>query len=333
MELLAKNADAIEARLRALKWIGAKESIVELAPAGEGNMNRTLRANLGSRSIVLKQSVPFVAKYPDIPAPLERASVEAAFYAAASTSDVVSRRMPQLLGYDDENRLLCFEDLGAAQDFTSLYAAIEADDIHADLISLIDWLGALHALDIDGAFANNAMRELNHQHIFVVPLLADNGVAIEPELTPLYESFTHDEALGAHAQRLGAIYLGTASHDSRPVLLHGDFYPGSWLNHRTEGAMVIDPEFGFKGAPEFDVGVFTAHLTMCGYRQSAITTLLENYHAPDGFDSRLASGFAGMEVIRRIFGVAQLPLSADVETQAEWLNTARTSVVASGAYD
>ena len=67
-----ENADAIEARLRALKWIDRVESIVELGPAGEGNMNRTLRANLGSRSIVLKQSVPFVAKYPDIPAPLER---------------------------------------------------------------------------------------------------------------------------------------------------------------------------------------------------------------------------------------------------------------------
>lgn len=326
MDLLAENGSAIEARLRDLQWIDTSESIVELGPAGEGNMNRTLRANLGARSIVLKQSVPFVAKYPDIPAPIERAGTEAAFYAAASTSPEVARRMPKILGYDDENQLLCFEDLGAAQDFTSLYAADQTIDAHSILVSLVEWLAALHALDVEDAFTNHAMRELNHEHIFVIPLLPDNGVDIEPALKPLYESFTHDDALKTQAQRLGAIYLGTAAHNSRPVLLHGDFYPGSWLKPTTQGAMVIDPEFGFKGAPEFDVGVFIAHLTMCGYAQPDIMAILENYDAPTGFDDELADQFAGMEVIRRNFGVAQLPLSTDADTKLAWLDSARASV-------
>ena len=326
MDLLAENARAIEARLRELQWIDTSESIVELGPAGEGNMNRTLRAHLGARSIVLKQSVPFVAKYPDIAAPIERAGIEAAFYTAASMSPEVSGRMPQLLGYDDANRLLCFEDLGAAQDFTSLYAADQDNDANTTLVALVEWLGTLHALDVEGDFTNKAMRELNHEHIFVIPLLPNNGVNIEPELTPLYEAFTQDDALKAQAERLGAIYLGSAAHNSRAVLLHGDFYPGSWLKQSTEGAMVIDPEFGFKGAPEFDVGVFIAHLTMCGYAQPDITAILENYDVPAGFDSELAERFAGMEVIRRIFGVAQLPLSADADTKLAWLNSAHTSV-------
>ena len=90
---------------------------------------------------------------------------------------------------------------------------------------------------------------------------------------------------------------------------------------------MIDPEFGFKGAAEFDVGVLTAHLTMCGYPQPAITAILENYTAPTGFDHKLAAGFAGMEVIRRIFGVAQLPLVAEAETKAAWLKNARALVV------
>ena len=55
-------------------------------------------------------------------------------------------------------------------------------------------------------------------------------------------------------RELGALYLQDGTS-----LLHGDYFPGSWLQ-TAAGVRVIDPEFCFFGPPEFDVGVLLAHL-------------------------------------------------------------------------
>ncbi len=124
------------------------------------------------------------------------------------------------------------------------------------------------------------------------------------------------------------IYTGAAAHGSRPALLHGDYYPGSWLAHPRKGVMIIDPEFAFVGPPEFDVGVLLAHLLMAGYEQPEIVMQLGNYCSPPRFSQLLAWAFAGMEVIRRLLGVAQLPLAAPPELRCAWLQTARALVTA-----
>jgi 5-methylthioribose kinase len=84
IDLLPENHDAVARHLRVLGWVAPEERIESIAPAGDGNMNRTLRLRLNGRSIVLKQSVPWVAKYPQIAAPADRIFVEAAFYRAAA---------------------------------------------------------------------------------------------------------------------------------------------------------------------------------------------------------------------------------------------------------
>src|SRR6056297_1810663 len=112
MDLLAGHEGAGEAQLRCLGWLAAGEHVVSLASAGEGNMNRTLRARLGARSIVLKQAVPYVARYPSIPAPVERLDAEAAFYRLTAATTALSEHTPSLLGEDAANHLLCLEDLG-----------------------------------------------------------------------------------------------------------------------------------------------------------------------------------------------------------------------------
>lgn len=340
MELVAENLDEISAHVRSLDWIGATESITELGSAGEGNMNRTLRATVGSRSIILKQSVPFVAKYPDIPAPEERIEVEAQFYGAIANQVELSKRTPNVLGFDPDNHLLCLEDFGAARDFTDMYGdhAHKQDD--EQLGGLMVWLAALHALPVTpgrlpNGLDNRSMRELNHAHIFEIPLDPDNGLTLAPGLEDIAAEYAADDKLHNAAGRLGDLYLGRADHESPDVLLHGDFYPGSWLRHPALGACIIDPEFAFIGAPEFDVGVLFGHLTMCGHRQPELSqllrSLLHSYDPPAGFDHDLAMGFAGIEIIRRLLGVAQLPLSADAATRRGWLANARGLVVGSAA--
>jgi 5-methylthioribose kinase len=96
------------------------------------------------------------------------------------------------------------------------------------------------------------------------------------------------------------------------VLLHGDFYPGSWVRSKG-GPKVIDPEFAFFGHAEYDVGVLRAHLILAGYREEFSGGVYASYDPVPGFDQALADGFAGIEIMRRLIGVAQLSLSRSLE--------------------
>ncbi|MCZ6853216.1 MAG: phosphotransferase [Gammaproteobacteria bacterium] len=336
MDLVVDNRDGISAHLLSLGWISRAERIETITSAGAGNMNRTLRVTLDSRSIVLKQSVPFVAKYPDIRAPVGRIGIEEEFYRAIADQSELSQYTPEVLGFDPTNNLLCLEDLGHSLDFTDLYdqsaSKNGSTENSEELANLVSWLSKLHALpNLDArlprGLENFAMRELNHAHIFEIPLTPDNGLLLDAGLQPVAEQFADDEVLREHANQLGQIYLGRKDHDSEKVLLHGDFYPGSWLKHPSVGIKVIDPEFAFLGPPEFDIGVLLAHLTLCGYEHSWQTKLLDNYATSTGFSYPLVNAFAGIEVIRRLLGVAQLPLSASIETKVDWLHWARLKVL------
>jgi 5-methylthioribose kinase len=305
-------------------------------------MNRTLRAVVRSsdrpqRTLILKQAVPYVARYPHIPAPVERLTVEHAFYAIIARSPALALRTPEVLGADLPNHLLGLEDLGEAADFTHIYqnpsdAAGRGAGRSGAFTALVYWLWKLHALDlgadVPACLENQAMRQLNHAHIFEIPFDPANGVDLSPALSALQAELAADDPLRQRAAALGRIYLGEQRHDSAPALLHGDYYPGSWLHHPAQGVMIIDPEFAFVGAPEFDVGVLTAHLLMAGHPQGDIMGLLQSYVRPTGFSPGLAMGFAGMEVIRRLLGVAQLPLTATDDTRSQWLQTARQMVIA-----
>jgi 5-methylthioribose kinase len=338
IELLAGNLERVATHLCELGWINADETLTALESAGAGNMNRTLRARTATRSLILKQSVPFVAKYPDIPAPVGRIAVEIAFYRAVRASPALSARLPCVIGYDADNHLMALEDLGDATDFTDVYhhedrtptASPRLDLTPRHAAALLDWIGALHGLRIDiDAFPeleNRAMRALNHAHIFDIPLRTDNGLdldAITPGLAAFARELTADTALRGTVAALGEIYLGRASHASAPTLLHGDYFPGSWLRDAQTDVKIIDPEFGFIGPPEFDIGVLIAHLTFAGFGPAELATKLRRYVAPERFSIALAYAFGGVEIIRRLLGVAQLPVREDLTSKQAWLTTAR----------
>lgn len=352
LELLPDNLEAINAHVRELGWIPPTGTLTNPRSAGPGNMNRTLRfdcsacGEMKSRgeikgrgemaSIVLKQAVPFVAKYPDIPAPIERGAAEAAFYHAVQNQPQLEARLPRMLGNDTANRLLAFEDLGQASDLTAAYGDEELQRRLDDFVQpLMQWLGDLHAIT-PPILHNHCMRELNHTHIFELPLQSDNGLELG-ELADVAEHFANHHQLKDAARHLGKIYIGESAHASTPVLLHGDFYPGSWLGTpaHPNDVKVIDPEFAFVGPAEFDVGVCLAHLQFAGMTLEQANTALDHYNKPQGFDNTLARSFAGIELIRRLLGVAQLPLPESISTQTkiDWLEAGCSLVLASATTD
>jgi 5-methylthioribose kinase len=295
------------------------ERVVSAERIGDGNMNLTVRLHTSSRTLILKQARPWVEKYPHIPAPVERASVEAAFYRVIATRPDLSRRMPQLYGFDDAARLLVLEDLGERSDLMGLYRGDPLPE--AACLQLVGFLSMLHACAIPAREAhvlrNRAMRKLNYEHQYDLPLRKDNGLDLD-RITPGLEfeaaRLRSDFKYCARVAELGSQYLSDG-----PVLVHGDFFPGSWL--QTGGSLaVIDPEFCFPGPREYDIGVFLAHLHLIN-AHSRWSLVEASYDGPVNWP--LARQFAGAEIMRRLIGVAQLPVPPDLTRKREWLELSR----------
>ena len=82
------------------------------------------------------------------------------------------------------------------------------------------------------------------------------------------------------------------------------------------GTNVIDPEFGFLGQPEFDLGVMLAHLKLAQQETAVQQQVLNQYQAPADFKPALLRAFIGTEILRRLIGLAQLPLSLGFNAEA-----------------
>ncbi len=310
------NLAGLRQYLLDMDWMPPSEALISAEKAGEGNMNCTVRVRTDRRTFILKQARPWVEKYPQIPAPWDRAIVEGRFYELIGGRPDLSRQMPALVGLDPHARLLCLQDLGESQDFTFVYQGGSISD--QELETLLEFMSNLHrafrhstARDI---FVNREMRGLNHQHIFVLPLEPGNGLDLD-EITPgLQDAARNLQTNAGYKQKVrdaGELYLADGE-----CLLHGDYFPGSWLRSAT-GLRIIDPEFCFFGPAEFDAGVMLAHMLIAGQ-----THKLEF----SGLDRVLVDRFAGIEIMRRLIGVAQLPVTCGIERKRELLTLSREMV-------
>ena len=299
------------------------ESIVRLEKAGDGNMNVVLRAIISSprnahdRSLIVKQSRPYVAKYDSIPAPLERVAFEAAFYEFAQQHPSIAGAMPRILGWIPEQSVLVLQDLGTSSDATYLYANPLHSELPTCVPALLDWLHSLHKLSRDNLdierYRNTQLRQLNHAHIFEIPFQEPSAVDLGSICGGLSEATSEtrqDKALKRRASELGQIYLSDGD-----CLLHGDFYPGSWLI-TPSGPRVIDPEFCFAGMAEFDLGIVLAHLQILGCPNADEFVSQSVQLNQPTLDMELVQGFASVEVLRRLLGVAA-PLGGELGGASE----------------
>ena len=329
----ASDLPALNAYLTSGERMRPGETLLGAEKAGEGNMNCTVRVRTSSGSFILKQSRPWLEKYPQISAPFDRALVEARFYQLVASSEAVAGQMPRLLWADGQARTLALEDLGAASDFFPLYAR-QATLPDAALAGLVDYLAVLHRLAPEHAedrkgLTNHDMRALNHEHMFLLPLREGNGLDLDaytgtPGLTAAAAPLKADAAYGQAVAALGERYLyGEGEH-----LLHGDFFPGSFLQ-TAAGVRIIDPEFCFCGDAELDLGIFAAHLLLAGEPAARAESVFSLYRSAGGdFSPVLARQYAGVEIMRRLIGVAQIPtLHADLARKTALLALSRQLVL------
>lgn len=298
---------------------------IALERAGAGNMNLTLRVTPArGPSFILKQGRPWVEKYKQIPAPFDRTLVEAAFYSAVQSDPFLAARMPAIVDFDRDNFVLALEDVGG-DDLTSVYG--DGKVASATVAALLEWLTHLAGVAVRqesrGLFANRAMRALNHEHMFRFPLLETNGLDLDGITPGLHDAagvLIVDRAYCDAVKALGSRYLADGD-----TLAHGDYFPGSWLK-TVDGVRVIDPEFCFLGDPEFDCGVLAAHLTLAGCDDGLLDLVAQGARARR-LDAALMAGYAGAEIMRRLIGVAQLPLTCDIDRKRLLLERSRRLVL------
>ena len=214
---------------------------------------------------------------------------------------------------------MALEDLGAAADFLHLYQ--RDGNMSVDTMEILTtYLIHLHGLVAPESFpANMQMRKLNHEHIFHFPFELDNGLNLDDMQAGLAQRamrYQQNDTLKSKISALGEVYLGEGK-----ALIHGDFYPGSWLD--TDGGLkVIDPEFGFHGPPEFDLGVMMAHMMMAQQPDSTLSFIWNKYSGARTLDPGLLSQFTGVEILRRLIGIAQLPLALSLDEKSQLMATA-----------
>ena len=324
----ADDSHGIAPYLRARQLLAAGAQVTRTARAGDGNMNSTVRVSTTEGSLILKQSRPWVEKYPQIPAPWDRIDREAEFYQLVATKPALAGMMPAIRHFDTTSRILAMDDLGTGGDCADVYRGGRFST--AEISALASFLSDLHAV-FAGSTAtqrlrNREMRQLNHAHIFAIPLATDNGLNLDSVSSGLAEAariVKSDGAFCREVERLGSdCYLADG-----PCLLHGDFFPGSI--YRVAGGMkVIDPEFGFFGCAEFDVGVFLAHLLLARQSESIVNQWWIEYRHSADFDRCLVLQLAGVEIMRRLIGYAQLPgLTASLEEKRSLLEASRQLVL------
>ena len=233
--------------------------------------------------------------------------------------------MPSVFHVDAQNHVLVLEDVGAGGDFTSIYS--DGAITSATLAALLDWLQQLSrisvAADARAVFSNRAMRALNHEHMFVFPLRDSNGLDLDGITAGLAEEARLLATDRAYVDAVSVLGLGYLCDGV--TLVHGDYFPGSWLK-ATDGLRVIDPEFCFLGDPAFDCGILAAHLTMAQCGPDALELVVASVTERHLDLSRVAA-YAGVEIMRRLIGVAQLPLSFGIDRKRALLRLSRRLVV------
>ncbi|MCC7377458.1 MAG: phosphotransferase [Verrucomicrobiales bacterium] len=317
----------LEAYLKEASVLEGGELVARAGPAGVGGMNCTVRVATNRRSVIVKQARPWVENSPQNSAPWDRALREIAFYELVAGDPVVSRSMPAMLHADRRARLLVLEDVGAGVDYTGIYRGENLEERAVD--QLADYLTALHAVlgtrVASAELANREMRALKRAHLFFIPLQADNGLdldAVLPGLAGGARVLREDEAFNSMVARLGhEAYMASGTS-----LVHGDFYPGSFLRARP-GPRIIDAECCFTGRAEFDVGVFLAHLLLGRLPGQLSERFLARYQTPGRWDEALVLRFAGVEIMRRLIGYGQLPLGYGLEARLDLLKLARRLVL------
>lgn len=330
---------------------------------GDGNLNMVFRVTepTAQRGIIIKQALPYVRVIGEgWPLTLNRAVIESE--ALRYFARYVPQYVPEIYYTDEAYAITVMEDLshltivrtGLASGSTYPNLSTHIGEFMAQtLYATSDFaMGAQEKRELALKFHNPELCKITENFVFTYPLLDHETNDVEDLLRPIAEQIWQDQTLLLEAAKLKQNFITHAE-----ALLHGDLHTGS-IFASDEETKVIDPEFAFYGPIGFDVGLFIANtlLSALAREESGRDALLfhitnvwdvftttftslwhqhnvEDFAKIEGYlEYQLqhifedAVGFAGSEIIRRIFGLAHArdieAITDDVERLAVKRNAA-----------
>jgi S-methyl-5-thioribose kinase len=284
---------------------------LSIEPLGDGNINwvRRFRSRSGSR--VVKQARLALERFPEYRAPTERIVYEARYVEVAAPFDDEGI-CPRILFFDPDECVLVLEDLGEAERLDSALA--RGADVSPAAASIAAFLGRVHAgtrgADLASRFANDEMRRLHGDHIFLLPY-RPNDFPLSPALVRRARAIQADAGLVARIDAAYARYLGASA-----ALVHGDVQAANVML-ASSGPKLLDAEIAHVGDPAFDIGQLLAHLLLPAIARGqptpgrrAAEAAWAAYAAAAGPSApatfAAAAVHAGIELLRRTLGAARV---------------------------
>lgn len=162
-------------------------------------------------------------------------------------------------------------------------------------------------------------KEKLHQEIFQAPLVSGTDLeSLTEGLSWEAERLKANDLYRQEVAKLGELFLQTET-----AWTHGDFFPGNWLK-TSQGIQVQASECSHLGLAAFDWGMMLAHFILAAQPQANFQVLWSSYPLEEW---ELGLQLAGVEVMRRLMGPDQLPLEANLEQKATWLELSYYLVV------
>ncbi|SIR13539.1 S-methyl-5-thioribose kinase [Domibacillus enclensis] len=352
--------DSAAALVKKLGLFDESESLTS-NEIGDGNLNYVFHIKGTDNSVIVKQALPYAKVVGESwPLTLERADIENRALRIQGTFS--PHYTPKVYYSDKDLAITIMEDLSHleiartglinGQDYPHI-ARHTGEFIARTLYGTSDFaLGPQEKKKLQHTFSNPELCDITEGLVFTDPFFDAETNDFEEALRPEVESLWGDNELKLHAAQLKRLFL-----TSGDALLHGDLHTGSIFASETE-TKIIDPEFAFYGPFGFDIAHFTANLLMNALSRAEnrreplyehVTTVwnvftqeftrlwqennTEAFADTDGYLEWLlddvfkqATGFMGLEMIRRTIGLAHVKDLDGIEDDTARLQAKRRSL-------
>jgi 5-methylthioribose kinase len=330
---------------------------------GDGNLNLVFRVRGPASSIVVKQALPYLkAAGRQWPLTRERAHIEAD--AIAVHSRCAPGLLPRVEYFDEAQSAIVLEDLVGYRSWRDIL--IDGQPTPG-VAAQVGWYSAAILMgtaslppvagqrdQLRRRFGYSELCLVTEDLVFTAPFTGAASNRYDDELTGLVRALRRDRQL-----RMAVSGLLSAFKTRGEALIHGDLHTGSVLV-RDQQVRAIDLEFAYYGPFGFDPGMLLANLalaciaheaagdlefcaTIAGYAREYWSALAAGCRrlwptgefSCDQFLSVLladAARFAGVEMIRRIVGLAHvqdidsLPQPARLRAQQHAVSCGRTLI-------
>ena len=331
---------------------------------GDGNLNRVFRVYGDTSSVVVKQALPYLkVAGENWPLTRDRARIER--QALAEHDKLAPGLLPDVRDFDQDMSAIAFEDLQGYETWRELLIAGRASPDVAGRVGqycAAVLLGTSHLIQpsrqrkqLRSQFTYSELCLVTEELVFTAPYTDADSNRFDDEAAEMAYALRTDRSL-----RTAAAELRFAFKTRDEALIHGDLHTGSVLV-APDDSRIIDLEFAFFGPFGFDPGLLLANLALAHIAHSSagnhafadvITSYAHEYWAAlrdecgrlwrptepwyHRFVTSLladAARFAGLEMIRRIVGLAHvedidaLPQPARLNAQRRALGGGRSLVI------